>query len=111
MDAASLFKRSTPFRRLSVAAAAAVLLAVALFTFGRPLPDLLDGLLSDLAQRGAGEPVNGVHVVTLPGSPGASGAGAGTSLPRSDLARLHDRLLRAGAASIVLQVQIGRAHV
>ncbi|MFM7066147.1 MAG: hypothetical protein ACKO0U_04905 [Gammaproteobacteria bacterium] len=90
MDAASLFKQSTPFRRLAVASVAGILLAVVLGTVGRPLPAILDGLLSDLTQRGADTPLDTVHVVTLP---------AGSGLSRTELARLQDRLVRAGAVA------------
>ena len=101
MDFASLFVRSTPFRRLVAATAAAGALALLLGTVATAVPATLDGLLTDLTQRGKPALVGSVRVVTLPGN------SAGTSsLSRSDLARLHNRLVRAGAAAVVLQVPL-----
>jgi serine/threonine-protein kinase len=101
LDFASLFARSTPFRRLVVATAAAGALALLLGTVATAVPATLDGLLTDLTQRGKPALVDSVRVVTLPGN------SAGTSsLSRADLARLHNRLVRAGAAAVVLQVPL-----
>ena len=102
LDFASLFARSTPFRRLVVATAAAGALALLLGTVATAVPATLDGLLTDLTQRGKPALVGSVRVVTLPGS------AAGTStLSRAELARLYSRLVRAGAAAVVLQVPLG----
>ena len=101
LDFASLFARSTPFRRLVVASAAAGALALLLGTVATAVPATLDGLLTDLTQRGKPALVSTVSVVTLPGN------SAGTSnLSRADLARLYSRLVRAGAAAVVLQVPL-----
>ena len=101
LDFASLFARSTPVRRLVVASAAAGALALLLGTVATVVPATLDGLLTDLTQRGKPALVGSVRVVTLPGN------SAGTSsLSRTELARLHSRLVRAGAAAVVLQVPL-----
>ena len=101
LDFASLFARSTPFRRLVVATAAAGALALLFGTVAKIVPATLDGLLTDLTQRGKPALIGSVRVVTLPGN------SAGTSsLSRSDLARLHSRLVRAGATAVVLQVPL-----
>ena len=52
LDFASLFARSTPFRRLVVATAAAGALALLFGTVAKIVPATLDGLLTDLTQRG-----------------------------------------------------------
>ncbi|MEY4376707.1 MAG: hypothetical protein RJB26_1257 [Pseudomonadota bacterium] len=97
LDFASLFARSTPFRRLVAATAAAGALAVLLGTVGAVVPATLDGLLADLTQRGKTASVDSVRVVTVPGTNG---------MTRGDLARLHGRLVNAGAAAVVLQVPL-----
>lgn len=105
LDFASLFTRSTPFRRLVTATVATGALALLLGTVGAVVPATLDGLLADLTQRGKAGTADRVSVVTVPGA--ASGA---NSLSRADLARLHQRLVKAGAAAVVLQVPLSTAE-
>ena len=101
LDFASLFTRSTPFRRLVAATAAAGAFALLLGTVAAVVPATLDGLLADLTQRGKAAQLDTVSVVTVP-----SVAAGANSLSRGDLARLHQRLVRAGAAAVVLQVPL-----
>lgn len=99
-----LLQRSTAARRLAAGGTAAVALAVVLLTVGRVVPATLDGLLLDLSQLGGDASGAGpVALVTVPNTDAGSPH-------RADLARLHDRLLKAGAAAVVLQVPLDQAN-
>ena len=87
LDFASLFARSTPFRRLVVATAAAGALALLFGTVAKIVPATLDGLLTDLTQRGKPALIGSVRVVTLPGN--SAGTSSLSRTPRKRRATSH----------------------